>query len=313
MISRGFLLITVYPDYYPSFQCIAERCRHSCCIGWEIDIDPHSLRRFLSLKGELGDCLRANITADEDGAHFTLQEGERCPFLEKSGLCRLIKEKGEGFICRICSDHPRFYHFRSDGIEKGLGLCCEAACDLILNLREPVRLIVQDDGRRKTPPRKWEQQYSALLNDLVRIAQARSLRISERMKRILEAVGMENADITPSHWLEVFAGLEHMDKDWERVLLGAAPEDDPLAFPAEMIEQLLVYFLYRHLFAGCQSHLAPFYAGLAVLSVRMIMAIAGNRQEMLCEVARQYSAEIEYSDENIQKLIAYLQKGVYCI
>lgn len=311
MISRGFLLITVYPDYYPSFHCIADRCRHSCCIGWEIDIDPRSLRRFLSLPGELGDCLRANIAADENGAHFSLQEGERCPFLEKSGLCRLIREKGEGFICRICSDHPRFYHFRSDGIEKGLGLCCEAACDLILHQTEPVRLILQDDGRRRTPPRKWEQQYTALLNELVGIAQDRSLQIPERMEHILEAVGMENADLTPSHWVEVFNSLEHMDKDWENVLLSAAPEDDPLAFPSEMIEQLLVYFLYRHLFAGCQSRLAPFYAGLAVLSVRMILAIARNRQEMLCETARQYSAEIEYSDENIQQLIACLQKEVF--
>ncbi len=306
-------MITVYPDYFPSFHCIADKCRHSCCIGWEIDIDPRSLRRFLSLQGELGDCLRENIAADEDGAHFTLQEGERCPFLEKNGLCRLIREKGEAFLCRICSDHPRYYHFRSDGIEKGLGLCCEAACDLILNHREPVRLVIQDDGRRRTPPRKWEQQYAALLNDLITLAQDRSKQINERIYRILEAVGMEDADLTPSHWRDIFSALEHMDKDWESTLIGAAPEDDHSAFPPEKIEQLLVYFLYRHLFTGCQLHLAPFYAGFAVLSVRMVMAIAHNRQEMLQEAARQYSAEIEYSNENIEQLITYLQKEVFRI
>ena len=27
----------VYPDYYPKFHCLAQRCRHSCCIGWEIE------------------------------------------------------------------------------------------------------------------------------------------------------------------------------------------------------------------------------------------------------------------------------------
>ena len=27
------------PEYYKQFQCIADKCTHSCCIGWEIDID----------------------------------------------------------------------------------------------------------------------------------------------------------------------------------------------------------------------------------------------------------------------------------
>ena len=31
-----------YPDYYPLFHCIADRCRHNCCIGWEIDIDSRT-------------------------------------------------------------------------------------------------------------------------------------------------------------------------------------------------------------------------------------------------------------------------------
>ena len=29
----------IVPDYYKEFSCIADHCRHSCCIGWEIDID----------------------------------------------------------------------------------------------------------------------------------------------------------------------------------------------------------------------------------------------------------------------------------
>ena len=27
------------PDYYRDFKCSAGNCKHSCCIGWEIDID----------------------------------------------------------------------------------------------------------------------------------------------------------------------------------------------------------------------------------------------------------------------------------
>ena len=30
---------TYAPKYYQQFHCIADKCKHSCCIGWEIDID----------------------------------------------------------------------------------------------------------------------------------------------------------------------------------------------------------------------------------------------------------------------------------
>ena len=47
----------VYPDYYPEFSCIAGACKHSCCIGWEIDVDEEALARFSKVEGELGQSL----------------------------------------------------------------------------------------------------------------------------------------------------------------------------------------------------------------------------------------------------------------
>ena len=32
-------MVYAEPDFYGKFKCTAEKCRHSCCIGWEIDID----------------------------------------------------------------------------------------------------------------------------------------------------------------------------------------------------------------------------------------------------------------------------------
>ena len=32
----------IAPDYYNKFSCIADKCRHSCCVGWEIDIDENT-------------------------------------------------------------------------------------------------------------------------------------------------------------------------------------------------------------------------------------------------------------------------------
>lgn len=36
-------MIRVVPDFYPAFHCIASACRHSCCVGWEVDVDQDTL------------------------------------------------------------------------------------------------------------------------------------------------------------------------------------------------------------------------------------------------------------------------------
>ena len=133
-------MLTVYPDYYPAFRCIAGACRHSCCIGWEIDIDEESLARYQAMPGPLGERLRGHISAD-DPPHFVLGEGERCPFLNQDNLCDLILAGDEELLCQICDDHPRFRNFLPGYTEIGLGLCCEGAAQLILSQTEPGQLL----------------------------------------------------------------------------------------------------------------------------------------------------------------------------
>ena len=101
---------TVVPNYYKKFHCIAEKCQHSCCIGWEIDIDSASLERYNKLEGDFGKRVRSAI-CHHGVPHFELGEGERCPFLNDSGLCDMIVELGEQSLCNICADHPRFRNF----------------------------------------------------------------------------------------------------------------------------------------------------------------------------------------------------------
>lgn len=40
------------PDYYRNFACIAGNCRHSCCVGWEIDVDASAYARYQTVDGE---------------------------------------------------------------------------------------------------------------------------------------------------------------------------------------------------------------------------------------------------------------------
>ena len=137
-------MLSVYPVFYPRFACKAADCRHSCCRGWEIDVDEKSAARYLRQGGALGEALRAALEADEAGWHFRLDAEERCPFLRRDGLCRLICELGEDSLCDICALHPRFYGEQGDLELCGLGLSCEKSVELLLESREPLRFIAGD-------------------------------------------------------------------------------------------------------------------------------------------------------------------------
>ena len=54
----------IVPDYYKKFKCIADKCKHSCCIGWEIDIDEHTYNKYMNIKNEFGNKLKNNIKSD---------------------------------------------------------------------------------------------------------------------------------------------------------------------------------------------------------------------------------------------------------
>ena len=46
------------PHYYKKFHCIAGACPDTCCAGWQIQIDPASLKKYRKAKGTLGNRLK---------------------------------------------------------------------------------------------------------------------------------------------------------------------------------------------------------------------------------------------------------------
>ncbi|MBQ3575620.1 MAG: flagellin lysine-N-methylase, partial [Clostridia bacterium] len=238
------------PDYYPDFACIMGNCRHSCCIGWEIDIDEDSLARFRNIGGGIGKRLAENIVLDGEGAHFRLTETERCPFLNEKGLCDLILDQGENILCQICADHPRFRNFYSDREETGLGLCCEAAGRLILQRYEPARWVMTDDDGAVNELFEDEAELLDLRDELTAIAQDRRLSVDARVEKILEITGMEDLDLRFKGRTDFLLSLERLDGAWTTRLEASDYSICPL--PDEngcsiALEQLLVYLLWRHL------------------------------------------------------------------
>lgn len=117
-------MILRIPSYYKYFTCIADACRDSCCIGWEIDIDEETFAYYRNLEGPFGDRLRASMTSGEENS-FRLKAGSRCPFLNQRGLCDIVLTLGETSLCEICTEYPRFTLEYADVREKCLGISCE--------------------------------------------------------------------------------------------------------------------------------------------------------------------------------------------
>ena len=56
----------IAPNYYSQFKCIADKCNHSCCIGWEIDIDNETLEKYNKINNVFGERLKANIVKSDE-------------------------------------------------------------------------------------------------------------------------------------------------------------------------------------------------------------------------------------------------------
>lgn len=307
----------IAPDYYTNFKCIADQCKHSCCIGWVIDVDPDTMEYYHTVDGPLGERLKKGIDEKGETAHFILGEKERCPFLNQTGLCDLITELGEESLCQICTDHPRYRNFYADRTEIGLGLCCEAAGELILKRQEQTMLVVlEDDGGTEEADvadvslLEWREQ-------LFSIAQDRSRSVEERTEAILRAAEMTIPNRSLAEWAEIYLELERLEVLWTDRLqelketdISAAPVLDTAEWETAF-EQLLVYFLYRQLPFALDDGEYEGRAAFCVQSYRMIRDLCRVHAVLhgsihlddLVEIARQYSAEIEYSDENVEAVL----------
>lgn len=298
---------TYVPDYYPLFACIAGKCRHSCCEGWGIDIDEESLARFKQAQGEIGQRLKENIAEDEEGAHFILKEGDRCPFLRDDNLCDLILALGEDCLCQICADHPRFRNFFADRTEMGLGMCCEEATRLILGREEPMRLIEWEDDGFDDEPDETDNEIIALRDAFVKIVQDRGMPVLKRVEELFRRTGVTMPERDMAQWAQFFMDLERMDEKWAERLnsLANAPVCSAEEISETAKEQLLVYYLLRHIPHAAQDGDMQGRLILCVLlwqTVLEMYARAGGMEE-LCDIARMCSSEIEYSDENLQAIL----------
>ena len=331
-------MILRMPSYCRDFRCSAGECSDSCCIGWEIDIDDKTAGYYMDVKGEFGEKLRNNIQKGSP-CSFILQN-ERCPFLNENNLCEIILNIGEDKLCHICDHHPRYYEW-FDGIkEGGVGLCCEEAAMLIIERGNETGYWdreVPDEDCDGYDDELYDflasvrEKIKAYLLDnsrSVRTTISSVLRYAEEIQCLLDN---EVPDETPeikeytyppacpsvTELLEALEGLEPIDEKWKPYISGLKKSVNEVRITADQeqyIRNIGVYFVWRYFMKGVFDWEILSKVKLAVISMAVIsvMFSAENAADMKrCAIlAKNYSKEIEYSEENLEAAydMAYTEK-----
>lgn len=137
------------PDYYEDFKCIASECTDTCCAGWQVDVDDASYEYYKTVKGPIGERLKAVMREGKKGeeGRFEIRPDGRCPFLNADNLCDLYAELGEDALCVTCDRYPRYTEEFGNLKETGIALSCKTAAELILKEnRTPFFKEYEDSG-----------------------------------------------------------------------------------------------------------------------------------------------------------------------
>ncbi len=281
------------PRYYKDFKCIADRCRHSCCIGWEIGVDGETLCRYDALpKSE-----REEILFHIEEGVIRLSDGKRCPFLDESGLCRIISRYGDSYTCEICREHPRFYNSLADRVEAGLGASCEEAARIILESDgyDDITAIGETDGEPLS-------EYNALPERSFIYSVLRNTSSCEKGKFdiIKGKYGLRNELFESERLTEMFSELEFlMEENRERF---AVCKDTAKREPSPYSERFFAYLVYRHLSSAISYE--DLRARLCMcIALLLLFESLCRRGTEYTEAARVISEEIEYSEDNTDSLI----------
>ncbi len=330
---------TIMPTYCKNFRCIADKCRDNCCIGWEIDIDTSTAEYYKTVDGSFGEKLRSNID-DGEVSCFRLC-GERCPFLNENNLCDIIINLGEDKLCQICRDHPRYFEWYADRKEGGIGLCCEEGARIIVTSKEKFstyEIPCEDAGCDDYNGELFDMLFFAR-DEIIRTLENKSLCLRDRIRSVsayadkIQAMAdnyifaplpIADADISAGEkadiksFLESFSHLEPIDTKWEHYLKKLIASSDRLSETLSSesskydtyLKNIAVYFIWRYFLKGVYDEEILSKVRLMAVSLTMIKLMyleAENSGEApdgeKCSLlAKNYSKEIEYSEENLEKI-----------
>lgn len=309
----------VVPRYYADFKCGGGSCSDNCCIGWEIDIDEVTSEKYFALETPLGERIRKNTAIDEGICHFVMR-GERCPFLNSENLCDIICEMGDGALCDICREHPRYYTVLDDTVYGGVGLSCEEAARLILTDSLPHEYItLETDGESEECDEELCEIFLALREgiseifgdgkqSMVYIKKALSKAVSRAQAKAdgMPEIPCEIKEFSHLDLVDIVEKCELLSEELPALLRNAKEHTKPSESINNYLQKLLLYFLDRYLPKAVEDGDFVGKLKLALFSLSAIEHLFCTEEDLTLDravyLSKLYSKEIEYNEENIMKI-----------
>ena len=102
---------------------------YSCCIGWQINIDENTYKKYKKVKGVFGKELNNGINRIRSKSN-KLEYGKmklkdkRCYMLNEDNLCNVYINLGESYLCNTCKMYPRDINKYGEIYERNLYMSC---------------------------------------------------------------------------------------------------------------------------------------------------------------------------------------------
>ncbi|OOM06423.1 flagellin lysine-N-methylase [Clostridium saccharobutylicum] len=138
---------------YDKFKCIADKCKFTCCDGWDISIDTDTYNKWKK-ENDKAEFILNNVKIRKCGSkkgYFINKENhEACPLLDKQGLCQVVKSLGEEYLSSTCHRFPRVENIFEDKKELSLSCACPEVVELISSINGKINIISENDINLKS-------------------------------------------------------------------------------------------------------------------------------------------------------------------
>ena len=126
---------------YDSFKCIADKCKFTCCSGWDINIDSNTYEKWNKEKNKCKDILNKLKFIDNDYIIINKKTNDTCPFLDNRRLCNIVKSNGDEYLSLTCQRFPRIENTFEGIKEFTLSCSCPEVVDIIGKIEEEIILV----------------------------------------------------------------------------------------------------------------------------------------------------------------------------
>ncbi len=161
------------PGFYDKFTCIGSACDFTCCQEWKIAVDKKTASEWRNTavpkECQLDQKMLYQLTEIKDDSRvIALNEHNKCPFLNREGLCHLVIRYGDRILSETCQIFPREKHEYENVTELSMMSCCPAVIDLYAYEEAPMIIIDTkqsdtqnrdcEDDRKRSDDKKLENQ-----------------------------------------------------------------------------------------------------------------------------------------------------------